>query len=162
MRIRNFILATSLAVGVLVFGGVWLTVGGVLDQTVKSNAVRTSDAVARVTFSAMYQVMSNGWKRAQAEAFLRATQDAGGDSGLRIEIYRGKVVADLYEEIAQSAPDAEVAAGWPTASRATSTATAPSAISIRWSPRSAACAATRMPRSAPSSAPSRSTRPSGR
>ena len=97
MRIRNFILATSLAVGVLVFGGVWLTVGGVLDQTVKTNAVRTSDAVARVTFSAMYQVMSNGWKRAQAEAFLRATQGAGGDSGLRIEIYRSRIVADLYE-----------------------------------------------------------------
>lgn len=110
MRIRNFILATSLAVGVLVFGGVWLTVGGVLDQTVKTNAVRTSDAVARVTFSAMYQVMSNGWKRAQAEAFLRATQGAGGDSGLSIEIYRSRIVADLYDEIEQSAPDAEIVA----------------------------------------------------
>lgn len=64
MRIRSFILATSLLVGLVVFGGVWLTVGGVLDRVVKDHAVRTSDAVARVTFSSMYQIMSAGWKRA--------------------------------------------------------------------------------------------------
>jgi diguanylate cyclase (GGDEF)-like protein len=108
MRIRNFILATSLAVGVIVFGGVWLSVGGVLDTAVKANAVRTSDAVARVTFSSMYQIMSSGWKRSQAETFLRETQAAGGKSGLQIGIYRSKIVVDLYDEIEQDAPDAEV------------------------------------------------------
>ena len=110
MRIRNFILVSSLVVGTLVFGGVWLSVGGLLDQVVKANAVRSSDAMARLTFSAMYQVMSTGWKRSQAEGFLRETQRAGGDSGLAIEIYRSKVVADLYDEIDQSAPDAVVTA----------------------------------------------------
>lgn len=108
MRIRTFILAASTAVGVLFFGGTYLTIGGVLDQVVKANAVRTSDAVARVTFSSMFQVMSAGWKRAQAEAFLRETHAAGGGSGLNVEIYRGKLVADLYDEIAQGPIDAVI------------------------------------------------------
>jgi diguanylate cyclase (GGDEF)-like protein len=110
MRIRTFILAASTVVGLLFFGGAYLAVGGVLDQVVKANAVRTSDAVARVTFSSMYQIMSAGWKRAQAEAFLRETQAAGGNSGINVEIYRGKLVADLYDEIAQAPVGAETAA----------------------------------------------------
>lgn len=110
MRIRSFILGTSLLVGVVVFGGVWLTVGGVLDNVVKAHAMRSSDAAARVTFSAMYQVMSAGWKRSQAESFLDATHEAGGGSGLVIDIYRSPVVEALYDEIAQKKPDAQVAA----------------------------------------------------
>ena len=105
MRIRTFILAASMAVGLVFFGGTYLVIGGILDQVVKANAVRTSDAVARVTFSSMYQVMSAGWKRAQAEAFLRATHAAGGESGLNVEIIRGKLVADLYDEIEQAPID---------------------------------------------------------
>ncbi|HEX5802269.1 MAG TPA: GGDEF domain-containing phosphodiesterase [Azospira sp.] len=108
MRIRTFILAASAAVGILFFGGTYLTIGGILDQVVKANAVRTSDAVARVTFSSMYQVMSAGWKRSQAEAFLRATHNAGGDSGLSIEIYRSQLVSAIYDEIEQGPMDAEV------------------------------------------------------
>lgn len=127
MRIRNFILATSLAVGVLVFGGVWLTVGGVLDQTVKSNAVRTSDAVARVTFSAMYQVMSNGWKRAQAEAFLRATQGAGCAS--RSTAAGSSPTSTTRSSRRPRTPRSSPP--WPTARRAISTVKAPSAISTR-------------------------------
>ncbi|MFC5302340.1 putative bifunctional diguanylate cyclase/phosphodiesterase [Azospira restricta] len=108
MRIRTFILAASAAVGVLFFGGIYLSIGDILDRVVKANAVRTSDAVARVTFSSMYQVMSAGWKRAQAEAFLRATQGAGTGSGLNIEIYRGPLVSAIYDEIEQAPLDAEV------------------------------------------------------
>lgn len=110
MRIRTFILGASTVVGLLFFGGAYLAIGGVLDQVVKANAVRTSDAVARVTFSSMYQIMSAGWKRAQAEAFLRETHAAGGNSGINVEIYRGKLVADLYDEIAQAPIGAETAA----------------------------------------------------
>jgi diguanylate cyclase (GGDEF)-like protein len=108
MRIRTFILAASTAVGVLFFGGTYLTIGGILDQVVKANAVRTSDGVARVTFSSMYQVMSAGWKRAQAEAFLKATHAAGGGTGLGIEIYRGPLVTALYDEIAQAPIDSVI------------------------------------------------------
>lgn len=110
MRIRTFILAVSVAVGVLVFGSAYLLTGSILDDVVKANAVRTSDAVARVTFSSMYQLMRAGWKRAQAEAFLQATQSAGGASGLDIQIYRSAVVVELYDEIEQPPIDAEMGA----------------------------------------------------
>lgn len=110
MRIRNFIFAASAAVAVVFFGGSYWAVGGIFDSVIRKNAVRTSDAVARVTFSSMYQIMSAGWKRAQAESFLRATHGAGGDSGLDIVIYRGQLVSALYDEIEQPAFDAEVRA----------------------------------------------------
>ncbi|MBW7903552.1 MAG: EAL domain-containing protein [Rhodocyclaceae bacterium] len=112
MRIRTFILAASAVVGILFFGGTYLTMGGILDEVVKANAVRTSDAVARVTFTSMYQLMSAGWKRAQAEAFLKATHGAGAESGLEIEIYRGKLVEDIYDAIEQPPMDAEVLAAF--------------------------------------------------
>lgn len=110
MRIRTFILAASAAVGVLFFGGAYLAIGTILDQVVKTNGVRTADAVARVTFNSMYQVMSTGWSRAQAESFLHATRAAGADSGLAVEIYRGPAVVALYKEIAQGPIDAELGA----------------------------------------------------
>jgi len=110
MRIRSFILVTSLAVGALVFGGVWIAAGRMLDEAIKSSALRTSDAVARVTFNGMYQVMSTGWKRDQAEAFLRTMHDAGGGSGLTLQIFRSAPVVDLYGEIEQPPPDRDVLA----------------------------------------------------
>ncbi len=112
MRIRTFILTASAAVGILFFGGSYLAIGSILDQVVKANAVRTSDAVARVTFSSMYQLMSAGWKRAQAEAFLKATHGAGADSGLEIDIYRGKLVEAIYDVIEQPPMDAEILAAF--------------------------------------------------
>lgn len=110
MRIRTFILVTSLAVGALVFGGVWIAAGRMLDEAIKSSALRTSDAVARVTFNGMYQVMSTGWKREQAEAFLKTMHEAGGGSGLSLQIFRNASVVDLYGEIEQPPPDREVLA----------------------------------------------------
>ena len=110
MRIRNFIFAASAAVAVIFFGGSYWGVSAIFDSVIRQNAVRSSDAMARVTFSAMYQVMSAGWKRSQAEAFLAATHNAGAASGLIISIYRAKVVSDIYDEMEQPLPDAEAQA----------------------------------------------------
>ncbi len=101
MRRRQWWLAFFFA------GGYW-ALDNIFDKVVKANAARTSDAVARVTFTAMYQIMSQGWKRAQADAFLEATAAAGADSGLKIQIYRGPLVSELYDEIDQPALDEEL------------------------------------------------------
>lgn len=108
MRIRNFIFGASAIVAIVFFGGAYLALDGIFDKVVKANAVRTSEALAKVTFSSMYQIMSKGWTRRQADAFLQATAESGADSGLKIQIYRGPLVIALYDEIVQPPLDAEL------------------------------------------------------
>jgi diguanylate cyclase (GGDEF)-like protein len=110
MRIRNFIFAASALVAVLFFGGTYFALGNIFDNIVKANAARTSEAAAKVTFASMYQLMSRGWSRSQADAFLRATAESGEGTGLKVQIYRGQLVVDIYREIAQPPLDLELKA----------------------------------------------------
>lgn len=101
MRIRTFILAASAAVTVGFFGASYFVIGRILDHTVRENARESSNALAQVTFTGMYQVMSTGWKRKQAEKFISAVRDSAKDTPTQLQIYRGPVVAKDYGEIEQ-------------------------------------------------------------
>ncbi|MDK9725659.1 MAG: bifunctional diguanylate cyclase/phosphodiesterase [Sterolibacteriaceae bacterium MAG5] len=101
MRIRTFILAASAAVTVGFFGASYFVIGRILDHTVRENARESSNALAQVTFTGMYQVMSTGWKRKQAEKFIAAVRDSAKDTPTQLQIYRGPVVAKDYGEIEQ-------------------------------------------------------------
>jgi len=107
MRIKTFILGTSAVVATLFFTGAYWSLERVFDGVVRANAARTSEAATRITFGAMYQLMSQGWSRSQADAFLRGTAEAGQD-GLQVQIYRSQVVIDLYKEIEQPPLDDEL------------------------------------------------------
>ncbi len=110
MRIRTFIFAASSAVALLFFGGSYWALGNIFGGAVRDNALHTSEAVAKITFGAMYELMNAGWEREQAESFLRATRQAADDSALAIQIYRAPVVAERFGEIEQPPFDAELLA----------------------------------------------------
>lgn len=101
MRIRNFVFGASAIVAALFFGGAYWSLDRVFDNVVRGNAARTSEATTRIAFASMYEIMSQGWQRSQADAFVKAIADAGRDSGLVVQIYRGPVVEQLYDAIAQ-------------------------------------------------------------
>mgnify|MGYP002145299492 CR=1 FL=1 len=101
MRIHRFILATSAIVAALFFGGAYWALDRVFDNIVRDNAARSSESAARITFAAMYQLMSKGWSRSQADNFLRDVANAGGDDSMQVQIYRGAAVEELYGIIAQ-------------------------------------------------------------
>lgn len=101
MRIRYFVFGASAIVAMLFFGGAYWSLDRVFDHVVRANATRTSEATTRIAFASMYQLMSQGWRRSQADAFLRAMAESGKDSGLTVQIYRSQVVVDLYDEIEQ-------------------------------------------------------------
>ena len=101
MRINSFILATSAVVAALFFGGAYWSLDRVFDNIVRTNAARASEAATRVTFASMYQLMSQGWSRTQADDFLRSMANSGTGSGMQVQIYRGQKVVDIYGEIAQ-------------------------------------------------------------
>lgn len=99
MRIKNFILGTSTVVAVLFFGGAYWSLDRLFDHVVRANAARASESATQITFTAMYQLMSQGWSRSQADAFLRGTAESGQGSGMRLQIYRGPRVVELFKEI---------------------------------------------------------------
>ncbi len=108
--IKSFILAMSLLVSLLFFGGAYLIVSGIFNQSVQQSALKDSDLLARSTFASMYQLMSTGWTREQLEDFVEANRQALAGSGYDLEIFRGPVVAEQYGQIKQAPIDATVAA----------------------------------------------------
>jgi diguanylate cyclase (GGDEF)-like protein len=112
MRIRTFILATSAAVALGFFGVSYYTLGSVLEHTVRTNARESSNTLAQVTFASMYQVMSTGWRRAQAEKFIASVQDAAQDTPTVLRIYRGPLVEKDYGKIDQPPFDAGIEAAF--------------------------------------------------
>jgi diguanylate cyclase (GGDEF)-like protein len=108
LRIKYFIFGVSAVVAAIFFGGSYIALDRLFESVVRANAARTSEATVRITFASMYQLMSQGWRRSQADAFLHAMAESGKDSGLKVQIYRGQVVADLYDEIEQPPFDADL------------------------------------------------------
>ena len=108
MRIKYFIFGVSAVVAAIFFGGSYLALDRLFESVVRANAARTSEATVRITFTSMYQLMSQGWRRSQADAFLHAMAESGKDSGLKVQIYRSPVVAELYDEIEQPPFDSEL------------------------------------------------------
>jgi diguanylate cyclase (GGDEF)-like protein len=111
MRIRTFILATSAAVALGFFGISYFAIGRILEHTVSENARKSSSTLAQVTFTGMYQVMSTGWRRKQAEAFIASiAESAKAEKGAPtvLNIYRGPVVEADYKKIEQPPFDARI------------------------------------------------------
>ena len=105
MRLRTFIMASSAVVAIGFFGGSYVVISRIFDHAIKQNALQASAALAQVTFNGMYQIMSTGWRRKQAEAFIESTRNATRNSPTTVQIFRGAVVAKEYGEIQQPALD---------------------------------------------------------
>jgi diguanylate cyclase (GGDEF)-like protein len=110
MRIRTFILAASAAVALSFFGVSYFAIGRILENTVRANARESSATLAQVTFTGMYQVMSTGWRRRQAEAFIASIADSAKGTPTVLNIYRGPVVEADYKKIVQPPFDAQIEA----------------------------------------------------
>jgi diguanylate cyclase (GGDEF)-like protein len=101
MRMRSFIISASALVAVAFFGVGYFAISRILEHSVREDARQSSAATARITFASMYELMSTGWNRQQAEQFLEAVRGAARDTSTQVEIYRGPVVAADYGQIRQ-------------------------------------------------------------
>lgn len=108
MNLKAFIIATSAAVGIIFAGGSWWAISSAFEQAFSTHARDQAREAARVSFAAMYGIMSQGWTRAQAERFLDGIHAGRSESGLKVAIYRGAAVEARYGSIAQPVPDALV------------------------------------------------------
>lgn len=110
MRIRTFIMAASAVVSVAFFGSSYIVIGRVVEHTVRENARTSSSALAQVAFTGMYQLMSTGWRREQAENFIVAIRGTAKDTPTELQIYRGPIVELDHGPIEQ--PPLDVSIEW--------------------------------------------------
>lgn len=105
MKLSHFIVATSIVVGALFLGGSWFAVGHTFESVFRQRAQEQADEVARITFTSMYEIMSLGWTREQAERFLDALHHGGAADQMAVQLYRAPRVIARYGDIDQ--PDAD-------------------------------------------------------
>jgi len=104
MKLRNFILAASCVVAIVFFSLCFFLIRDEFERNARQQAADASETLAKVTFASMYELMSTGWSRRQAESFLASVEKASGRDQ-HLQIFRGPLVAGLYGEIAQPAMD---------------------------------------------------------
>lgn len=108
MRIRTFVMAASTVAAAVLLGGGYYSASRLLDHTVKENASEASSVLAKVAFSSMYQAMSIGWNREQANSIIASISDAAKSTPTTLQIYRAPVVDSEYGEVVQPALDASL------------------------------------------------------
>lgn len=107
--LHRLILLVAAAVSLLLAAGTYLVFSGFGDHMMQKAVFSQGRMVAALTFSNMFQLMSQGWKREQVIAFTRSATDSLAGSPLSIQFYRGEAVARDHGEVAQPEPDAALA-----------------------------------------------------
>lgn len=78
--IKRFILTAAVLVSLALFGIAYLVVSQIYDQSLRQDARQVARIVSGQVFSAMYQVMSRGWSRAELEQFLAGLRSSTDDT----------------------------------------------------------------------------------
>jgi len=108
--LRGYVLISIMAVSMVVFLSVTLTATLLYENIIQRQAVQTSESIAQSTFNSMFQVMRQGWTRADLELFLKDTKKSFDETPFDIEIYRGPKVEALFGPIVQPVFDSQVTA----------------------------------------------------
>lgn len=109
MRIRTLVLAASAGVAFLFLGGSWWAVSRAFDAAVENSARQNAETMARWAFASMYEVMSRGWNKEEAQRFLDGVRDASSSPSAQVNIFRGPRVVERFGEVEQAPIDDEIA-----------------------------------------------------
>lgn len=107
--ISRLVLLGSLVVSLLFFVLTYLLLSGFGDRMLKQSTTQNLQSLSSVTFSAMYQNMSQGWKREQAQDFANTIAQSVGGAPMKIAIVRTEVVSDKFGKIDGQVIDDEMA-----------------------------------------------------
>lgn len=107
--INRLILMIAAAVSLALLAGGYAVFSGFGDRMLQQSAFSKSHAVAHLTFTSMYQLMSRGWKREDVLAFTDLSTRSVDGADIRLSFYRGDKVSALYGPIPQEAATPEQA-----------------------------------------------------
>ena len=109
LSISRFVLAVSIAVSLLLVGGTYFLLSGFGDKMLQQSTAQHIQSLAKVTFTSMYQVMNQGWKREQVIAFADNVAHSVVGTPMRIEFHRSDVVSKQFGVIRLDASDEQLA-----------------------------------------------------
>jgi hypothetical protein len=106
--LNKVILLVAAAVSLFMLVGVYLLFSGFGDRMMQQAAFSQSSVVANLTFSNMFQLMNQGWKRDQVIEFSQNATKSLAGSPLRIDFYRGDLVSKRYGSVSQPPMSSEL------------------------------------------------------
>lgn len=109
LSISRLILVVAVAIALALVAGTYLLFTGFGDRMLQQSAVQHSHSLAKVTFTSMYQIMNQGWKRDQVEAFANSVSDSVVGMPMKIDFFRADLVSQQYGSVNQGEPDDRLA-----------------------------------------------------
>lgn len=109
LSISRLILAASVAVSLLLVGGTYLLLTGFGDRMLQQTTAQNLQSLGKVTFTSMYQVMNQGWKRDQVVAFADSVAKSVVGTPMQIEFHRGAAVGGQFGAVREENTDEAVA-----------------------------------------------------
>lgn len=108
--ISRLVLFGSLVVSLLFFASTYLLLSGFGDRMLKQATTQNLQSLSNVTFSAMYQNMSQGWKREEAMDFANTVAHSVVGTQMEIAIVRTDVVSNKFGKVPGQVIDKDVSA----------------------------------------------------
>jgi len=105
-----FMLIITLLVSLVSFTIAYFITSGIYKNILENRAIELSDVISKQIFNSMYQVMKKGWTRRELNEFLIAFDNDDNKLPYTLEIFRGKIVADLYGKTGNAEPNNDVLA----------------------------------------------------
>ncbi len=81
---------------------------GFSNHLLQKAAVKQADTIAQITFSSMYQLMSQGWDRSQVMAFSEHAAQSVANTPTQIGFYRAEPVSRQFGEVKDQAASEEL------------------------------------------------------
>ena len=108
LSISRLVLAVSVAVTFLLVGGTYFLLSGFGDRMLQQSTALHAQSLAKVTYTSMYQVMNQGWKREQVVAFADSVANSVVGAPLKIDFHRSELVSQQFGAVRATVADSEV------------------------------------------------------
>jgi hypothetical protein len=121
LSISRLVLAVSVAVTFLLVGGTYFLLSGFGDRMLQQSTAQHIQSLAKVTYTSMYQLMNQGWKREQVVAFADNVANSVVGTPLKIDFHRSEIVSGQYGAVRVASSDGAVEQAMKTGLRLDST-----------------------------------------
>jgi diguanylate cyclase (GGDEF)-like protein len=107
-HLKSFVCIAVLIVSIISFNAAYLLSFYIYQQSFIKNTDEISGSISRQVVNFMIQLMERGWTREELNGFLKSIRGSGKRFLHQTEIYRGRIVEELYGKTQQPEIDRDV------------------------------------------------------
>jgi len=100
-NLRGFLVWGAIFGSIVMFTIIFFTISFLYRENMISEAMRTSRNIAGMTSNTIYHVMKRGWSRDEVKEVIETQKELFERTPYTIEIFRGRIVEELYGKIEQ-------------------------------------------------------------